>query len=292
MEDPWATSTTTKTNTTVSATSTIITTNDDESNDYLSHLREKPVKKPKLPSVASLATTPAVKISHAGASYNPTFTDHQAVLQLALNVELEKEAKKESIGKQLSYPPELDLLDDEDFFESDEEADSTAAASAEADADNTDPAPHSKKPDGVRKTKSQRNKEAARSKREKEEAAKRQQNDVLKQITKLGVIAGEVAAKEAEVAARPKTKKVLPLEKQTLGPHRFKAANIEIKLTEELVDSLRELKPEGNLFQDRFKSLQERSIIEPRVPVSKKPKYKKKHTEKHDFKRFNAANGL
>lgn len=43
---------------------------------------------------------------------------------------------------------------------------------------------------------------------------------------------------------------------------------MDVQLTEDLADSLRELKPEGNLFKDRFISLQKRSLIEARVPVA------------------------
>ena len=59
-----------------------------------------------------------------------------------------------------------------------------------------------------------------------------------------------------------------------------------IQLKEEMTDSLRRLKPEGNLFQDRFKSLEKRNLIEPRVPVRKRRRYKLKETESHDYKRF------
>lgn len=42
---------------------------------------------------------------------------------------------------------------------------------------------------------------------------------------------------------------------------------MDVQLGEELSDSFRGLKPEGNLFKDRFTSLQHRALIEPRKPV-------------------------
>jgi len=41
-----------------------------------------------------------------------------------------------------------------------------------------------------------------------------------------------------------------------LSKHKFEEEDEDIKLTEELVGSLRSLKPEGNLLKDRFKSFQ------------------------------------
>lgn len=43
---------------------------------------------------------------------------------------------------------------------------------------------------------------------------------------------------------------------------------IHVQLQDELSESLRLLKPEGNLLKDRFQSIVERNLIEPRVPVA------------------------
>ena len=42
---------------------------------------------------------------------------------------------------------------------------------------------------------------------------------------------------------------------------------LDVQLGEDLSETLRALKPEGNLFRDRFLSLQQRALVEPRVPV-------------------------
>ncbi|KAI6126491.1 P60-like protein [Pisolithus sp. B1] len=56
---------------------------------------------------------------------------------------------------------------------------------------------------------------------------------------------------------------------------------------EELTENLRSLKPEGNLFRDRFVSLQQRALVEPRVPVlPSKRRAKPILYEKHAYKRF------
>jgi nucleolar protein 53 len=61
---------------------------------------------------------------------------------------------------------------------------------------------------------------------------------------------------------------------------------MEIQLPDEIADTLRQLKPEGNLITDRFKSMEARNIIETRIPVKRKRRYKMKMIESHDYKRF------
>lgn len=64
---------------------------------------------------------------------------------------------------------------------------------------------------------------------------------------------------------------------KVLGKLKYEAPDIEIKLTEELQPTLRQLKPEGHLLEDRFKSFQRRNIIEPRKRAKKTRKYKLKY---------------
>ncbi|CAI4868119.1 CBM_collapsed_G0057780.mRNA.1.CDS.1 [Saccharomyces cerevisiae] len=61
---------------------------------------------------------------------------------------------------------------------------------------------------------------------------------------------------------------------------------LEIKFSDELSDSLRKLKPEGNLLYDTVRKLQSSGKVETRVPVRKGRKYKQKITEKWTHKDF------
>jgi nucleolar protein 53 len=64
-------------------------------------------------------------------------------------------------------------------------------------------------------------------------------------------------------------------------------APLEVQLSDELAESLRELKPEGNLFRDRYRSLVERGIVESRFAPSKKGRrYPLKYVEKYDYKHW------
>jgi nucleolar protein 53 len=59
-----------------------------------------------------------------------------------------------------------------------------------------------------------------------------------------------------------------------------------LQLPDELADSLRTLRPEGNLLYDRFRSLRERGIVEARNPITNVKKAKKTSTEKWSYKDF------
>ncbi|KAL8740246.1 MAG: hypothetical protein Q9184_008515, partial [Pyrenodesmia sp. 2 TL-2023] len=61
---------------------------------------------------------------------------------------------------------------------------------------------------------------------------------------------------------------------------------LELVLPDELRDSLRLLKPEGNLLSDRFRNIMLRGKIETRKPISQPKKAKRTTTEKWTHKDF------
>ncbi|KIJ89417.1 hypothetical protein K443DRAFT_687286 [Laccaria amethystina LaAM-08-1] len=74
---------------------------------------------------------------------------------------------------------------------------------------------------------------------------------------------------------------------QQLGKHKVPQGEVQVQLGEDLSESLRGLKPKGNLFKDRFLSLQQRALIKPRVCVLlKKRRIRIVEYEKHAGKRF------
>ncbi|KAI9364912.1 ribosome biogenesis protein Nop53/GLTSCR2 [Zopfochytrium polystomum] len=253
--------------------------------DYLDPVRPKTVKRPKLPD--ERPAVPNVKPALGGASYNPSFEDHQKILQKVVeqHAKTKKEAKK--IKRKLAYPKELDELEDEDYFFSDNEEEE------DEPAEPSDDLPLKKPVTNQKKTKTQRNKEAAIAQKERELAAAREKKNLLKQINKIGEITKEVERKEredeaarAELAKRKLSPKDIPAEKRSLGPERFKPLPLEVKPEYELGGSLRSLEPEGNLFRDRFVSLQERTLIETRKRAKFVRKYKRTPTERYDYRRF------
>lgn len=61
---------------------------------------------------------------------------------------------------------------------------------------------------------------------------------------------------------------------------------LELVLPDELQDSLRLLKPEGNLLDDRFRTLIVQGKLEARKPILQSKKKKTKSTEKWSYKDF------
>ena len=69
-----------------------------------------------------------------------------------------------------------------------------------------------------------------------------------------------------------------------LSNYDYQPQDIEIKLSDELTGNLRNLKPEGSLLEDRFKSMQRRNIIEVREKQKTVRRLKRKTFEKRSHK--------
>ncbi|KAJ3214793.1 hypothetical protein HK099_006669 [Clydaea vesicula] len=135
-----------------------------------------------------------------------------------------------------------------------------------------------------RKTRAQRNKEQRKIAKEREEKKIKDAKELALQVSNIKEINNAVNS----TLNMEKSVTVKESSQMRLGPHKFKSIPkaLDVTLTEDLADSLRIIKPEGNIFTERFNSLQERGLIEPRVPVGKKRKFKKKVIEVHSYKRF------
>ena len=68
--------------------------------------------------------------------------------------------------------------------------------------------------------------------------------------------------------------------------HSLPQKDLELVLPDELQDSLRLLKPEGNLLRDRFRNILVRGKVETRRPVRQPKKPRRSHTEKWTYKDF------
>ncbi|KAF9157374.1 hypothetical protein BGX21_006631 [Mortierella sp. AD011] len=269
----------------------------EDSNDFVAGIVTKvPVKAPRSFKQKQKVSVPAVKEAHPGASYNPTMQDHQGLLQLAHNEELRILRDKESVDAKLAYPKELDSMvafDDqtggllEDSDEEDEEEE-------EEDATGGDDIAKPKKQKG-KKSVTERNRLARAAETAKKEAQIKREKELLKQTNKVKEIMKSVEEEEAETERKRLENEKKKEEKERAGMKRVGRFNIpkeriHVQLQDELAESLRQLKPEGNVMKDRFQSFVERNLIEPRVPVAKRRRYRLKTYEKHSYKRFDNPN--
>ncbi|KAI9056471.1 P60-like protein [Trametes sanguinea] len=258
-----------------------------------------PVKAPQTENPRAHIALPAVPSPHEGTSYNPPLTAHQQLLRAAHEKE---ERKLKSLEELKELQAKLDQA----------RAVSTAEAAAaqgvapgmkidepvegqadeEEGVDGAEPPPPKKMP--TRKTKQQR-KKAERLRAEKralaEKAARKRMLatvDSAKALRK--AISRNLATRErlrAQRQAALQEKLKQGLAGQKIGKHVVPEGEIDVQLGEELSESLRQLKPEGNLFRDRFLNMQHRALIEPHAPnPPKKNRRKTKEYEKHSYKRF------
>ncbi|KAI0943675.1 hypothetical protein AcW1_002776 [Taiwanofungus camphoratus] len=253
-------------------------------------------KNPKTPHPKSMIALPAVPAPHEGTSYNPLVTSHQELLRTAHEIEEQRLKEAEKLEQMKAK------IEEGRKAASDTRAEGIALgmmvdeaqepANEDAQDDDAVVQPAKKMPE--RKTKQERRK-VERLRAEKralaEKAARKRMlasvgsANALRKVLSKNLAARERLRVQRQQAVQEKLRKGLA--GQRLGKHKVPEGEVIVQLGDELSESLRALKPEGNLFRDRFLSMQQRALIEPRVPVlPKKRKTKIKEYEKHAFKRF------
>jgi len=253
-------------------------------------LKHKPIS-----LAASGKDIPAVKKPEGGYSYNPVFTDYEQRLMT--------EGEKESAAEQKRLAAaEAERVNLEAAAKSAAEAE---AAEAKADlseweedsawegfeSGTEDVKLNAKRPE--RKTQAQRN----RIKRRKEEERKAKMAADIKKKNEQAALAKKIALGLSEKEKVRQSAAVkdddsssegddLELRRRKLGKIPLPEKDLELVLPDELQESLRLLKPEGNLLKDRYRSLLVRGKVESRRPISFAKKAKRKATEKWTHKDF------
>ncbi|EFB23996.1 hypothetical protein PANDA_006341, partial [Ailuropoda melanoleuca] len=278
---------------------------------FLEQTKKKGVKRP--PHLHTKPSqVPAVEVTPAGASYNPSFEDHQTLLLAAHEVELQRQKDAEKLERRLALPASEKPATQESAFqemcqglleESDGEGEPGEGQDKGPDAGGEQAEGAEASPTPLRlaavekKTEQQRRREKAARKMRVQQAEVRAARLRHQELFRLRGIKAQVARRLAE--GRERGAGVLvpclaafwkiissPTEPHVLeGPlPRYQAPDIDVQLSSELSDSLRTLKPEGNILRDRFKSFQKRNMIEPRERAKFKRKYKVKLVEKRAFR--------
>jgi nucleolar protein 53 len=239
----------------------------------------------------------AVRKPAAEKSYNPTFDDWAARLEREGAKEVKKEQKR---------------LDDEAFeaekqqkiIEAQEEEERLRLNESEWESEWEGIASESEqipawmiKKKAERKTPVQRNKfkrrkeEEARQKHEEHLKFREHEIERVKSLTKEmrdkeRIKAEELAEKAAAVEAADSSddgEDVKLRRRRPFGKAPIPEAPLEVLLVEDLPDSLRRLKPEGNPLHDRYRSLLLRGKVESRKVQPKKGR-DRKYTEKWTYK--------
>lgn len=249
-------------------------------------------------SAAQLAS----ELPAAGVSYNPAVEAHSKLIEAAAEEERKRLAAEEREAERLRLLGEVVASRRATEFElSDTHVDGMAVGLASDSEDDDDAAaaaadePALVKKPTKRKTQAQRNKakrakEAAQA--QKDEARRRKLEKAIPGAKSLGktVEARQKAIDEAKrlrQLAKEKRERAGYRGGEKVGKFKVAEQAVPVQLGEDLAESLRQVKPEGNLFKDRFLSLQRRALLEPRVPhLPKRRALKVKEYEKHAYKRF------
>lgn len=250
-------------------------------------LRQAPVA-----LTASGKTVPALTKPEAGKSYNPLVEDWSAILQREGDAALEAEARRldaEALmeEKEARAIQEAEMVDaaDEDAWATDYETEWDGLSEGEQQV-------YTVKAQR-RKTPAERNKIKARKEREARLVWEKKQKLRDQQELRIRQIAKELSAKDR---ARRNTAQTLDqstssdseeepaLRRRRFGQIAVPDAPLEVVLPEELQDSLRRLKPEGNLMTDRYRTMLINGKMEVRRRRGQAKQRKVDRSEKWSYK--------
>ena len=268
----------------------------DDGCDYLE--KPRPKVAPATVSHAPISMTEsgkpvkAIKTPKPGTSYNPSFTDWDDLLNEEGQKAVETEKKRlqaeqveaeraERVAAIASADPAVGLTDDESAWEG-----------IESEYDRPDML-NKKRPE--RKTQAQRNKIKRRKEAEQQALHQAKMADRRKQARELEQL-GRQDREKSEVAGQvavldewqPSSDEGddSSLRRKRLRNVSIPEKNLEVVLPDELQESLRRLKPEGNLLNDRFRHLLVNGKVEARKAVVQPKKKRVTYTEKWTYKDF------
>ncbi|KAJ2916207.1 hypothetical protein MD484_g4187, partial [Candolleomyces efflorescens] len=268
----------------------------EEVKDGMETVQPKRVKPPQTTKPRDMIDVPAVVEPHQGTSYNPPVDAHLELLRKAHEAEERRVAEAERLAetKKKMEAARMDADDDgHGALPSGMRLDAAADDEGEEEQEEEEQAVVRKQPKP--KSKAQKNKAAkllAEKRALAETAARKRlmvsidQAKSFRKATAKRMSEQELVAAQRRMALELKVR-IAGLSGQRLGKHKVPEAEVEVQLGEDLSENLRGLKPEGNLFRDRFHSLQQRALVEPRVRVlPKKRTHRIVEYEKHAWKKF------
>ncbi|KAK2463351.1 hypothetical protein APHAL10511_004662 [Amanita phalloides] len=241
--------------------------------DGLETVQKKNVKTPNLPHPRQAIHVPAVVEPHQGTSYNPSFDAYHILLRQAYEKEEKRVQEEEKLSKIREKTTKSDQIDEDDTVALGINLVEVADEQAKEGGEEEFALPPKKLPQ--RKTKQQRLKAAKHLAAQRALAEKMTRR---KMQASVGVAKGlgramvklmrvreeERAQRRLAVKDRIRRRGLTGLK---LGKHIVPEGEVEVQLGEDLSETLRGVKPEGNLFRDRFLSMQQRALVEPRIRV-------------------------
>jgi len=219
-----------------------------------------------------------------GQSYKPTDADHQDLLRSEHHKIVTEKEKADKLERQVAWDTsnaatyQSDLMEDQQgLFEED------TGIVSEGEEEDDSLVETEKTDDGMPKTQAAKNRWLAdmeKQKKAKEEKAKRHQEA---QIYNGKRFLKEAAVEEEAIAKRKEQREEAWNNRMPRFRTKYEEPAKELKLTEEIKPTLRELVPEGGILKDRYNSLVRRAVIAPHSEHNHK--YKRKFKTKLQVKR-------
>merc|ERR1719495_2101204 len=234
----------------------------------------------KTRTVSSGTKLDACEVPDSGASYNPSLEEHQELLWKAAMVEIDKEREQQKIERLTTG-----------MFPSKDKAPTAESRMKELSEGIVELGGENVEEDEMEDEEIQKivvgNKPKTR--RQLRDRRKRMFEDQKKAREKDVKSIKKELNKDVKTTEERQEKKKAADEEKKLGPvrlsnYKYEPQEIEIKLSDELTGNLRNLKQEGSLLEDRFKSMQRRNMIEVRVKQKTVRKLKRKTFEKRSHK--------
>jgi len=236
---------------------------------------------------------PSVEVPHPGQSYNPSLADHRDVLWKAALVELEKEKEELRIERATTamFPTKDKAPTEKTYLQEMAEGIPELGGQVDDDEENQQEDGDQKEEDSDQeeskgpkpKTRKQKRDKRLRAIKERKLTSMKKGKMKENEIFRIKSFKKDLKMMDEVTKARQKKKEEKKIEKlknpTQLSNYKYQPQEIEVKLSDELTGNLRNLKPEGSLLEDRYKSLQRRNIIETRV-VQKRAKAKSKLVDK------------
>ena len=267
----------------------------------LSYLQKpRPIQAPRTLKEAPISLVEGGEQVHSvphprpGTSYNPTFQDWDALLTVEGSKELDAEhsrlrqaqADEEQQARIAAVRQEIGR---EEGLQTEDES---AWEGLESDVGKSEFL-QKKRPE--RKTPQERRRAEKRKEKEREEKANKKARDRDKEEKRIVEIKKQLdrdmkkeGASDLSTNGGNDSAEVDDriLRRRRLGKDAIPEAPLELVLPDELQDSLRLLKPEGNLLKDRFRNILVRGKIESRKAIAQPKKKRRVLTEKWTHKDF------
>ena len=277
---------------------------DEKENETFSFLdKVKPIRPPAtlkeapISLLADAKKLPSVPKPRAGTSYNPSFQDWDSLLTNEGQRELRAERQRlRDAELENERSQRIAIVAQEDDKDADYQTeDESAWEGFESDYKKSEWL-NKKRPE--RKTPQEQKKAQRKKEREREEKVMqkarlrgKREREFMNSDTRMkkAIEGHKIVIPESEpMSDQSEFTKTdgSALRRRPLGKDSIPDPSLELVLPDELQDSLRLLKPEGNLLKDRFRNLLLQGKLESRRPIQQAKKKRRKTTEKWTFKDF------